>query len=118
MSSELMDTEAGGEQTQYEATNTVNEPHAKEQGTLNSKPDATEAESSSKSEKRAQGEKFAEKVRYGQTLSEQGFTGKTTEIAGGVNKGSDGRDLDKTEETVTTESRHEQGYSDGSGVGG
>ena len=48
-------------------------------------PSVNEAEARSETEKIAQGERRAANIRYGQTLSEQGFTG--TVDATGVSDG-------------------------------
>ncbi len=41
-------------------------------------------------QKAERGERTAENVRYGQTISEQGVGGKTTEAEGSANQGKDG----------------------------
>ena len=41
-------------------------------------------------QKAERGEKKAENVRYGQTISEQGMGGKTTEAGGSANRGKGG----------------------------
>ncbi|KAL9086229.1 MAG: hypothetical protein Q9159_004294 [Coniocarpon cinnabarinum] len=78
MSSNLMDTEPGGESTQYETVPTA-QPHSKSTGTLGSTSSQTKTAQEyapapsavSDSQKAARGEKTAENIRYGQGISEQ-----------------------------------------------
>ncbi|KAF2479298.1 hypothetical protein BDY17DRAFT_305318 [Neohortaea acidophila] len=55
MSSNLMDTEPGGEQTQYEGAHTDVEPHKKSTGQMGKEEDKTTTDSK-KAEKRAEQE--------------------------------------------------------------
>ncbi|CAD0111581.1 unnamed protein product [Aureobasidium uvarum] len=72
MSQNLMDTQPGGDTegstSQYTAINTVTVPHKKSGGQFG-------IEAAKKAE---EGEKTAEKIRYGQSLSENGMGGQTT----------------------------------------
>ena len=51
-------------------------------------PDAVTSQQ--EQQKTERGEKTAENVRYGQTVSEQGMGGKTTEAGGSANQGEGG----------------------------
>lgn len=109
----------------YEGIKTIH-PHLKEQGVLGGIPLAqcfiiiinawagrsgpTEAEDQAEREMSERGEKTAAKVRYGQTISEQGYSGKTTEISGST-------DSEASKEQAAEETRREQRYGEGSGVG-
>jgi len=104
----LMDTEPGGENSQYESTATFTKPHSKSEGQFgDSTP--TEASQVSQKEKAERGEKTAENVRYGEAISEHGFGGETVGNEGGVGVG---------EGKTTGQVRRAQGYGGGSGVGG
>ncbi|TVY22901.1 hypothetical protein LHYA1_G008112 [Lachnellula hyalina] len=82
----LMDTEPGGENTQYESVNTFTKPHAKAKGQFgDSNPN--EADQQAAKEKKDRGEKTAENVRYGEAISEHGFGGETVGNEGGVGRG-------------------------------
>ncbi|KAK4897886.1 hypothetical protein LTR28_001670 [Elasticomyces elasticus] len=110
MSSNLMDTEIGGEQTQYEGYKGLNDGHKKSGGQMGT-PTSTPSNASASAERGAQ---TAENIRYGQAVSEQGVGGFTTGSdgvakqegggagAGGVDEGG----MDKQGE----ESRVQQGY--------
>lgn len=91
MSANLLDTEAGGEQTQYEGAVTENVPAKKSGGQLG-QPASTEqpsqtAEAAARHQQR--GAQTAENVRYGQTISEGGMGGMTGGLqgSGGVEEG-------------------------------
>lgn len=93
----------------YESIKTVTEPHSKQGGQLGgqfrlklsstkfilrfglekvTQPDAvTSLQQQRKAER---GEKTAESIRYGQTISEAGMGGKTTEAEGSANRGKSG----------------------------
>jgi len=104
-----MDTEPGGENTQYESVNTFTKPHAKAEGQFgDSNPN--EADQQAAKEKKERGEKTAENVRYGEAISEHGFGGETVGNDGGVGRGM--------EEGTKEQARGVQGYGEGSGVGG
>lgn len=113
MSSNLMDTEKGGEQTQhvpnhhpsnlppsltppthrYEGEYTDVQPHKKSGGQLGetatmTDPSQTDA---AKQQAAARGERTAENIRYGQTISEGGMSGFTTGQQGGATQGGYGQ---------------------------
>ncbi|KAG0646266.1 hypothetical protein D0Z07_8260 [Hyphodiscus hymeniophilus] len=119
-SENLMDIEAGGEQTQYEGSSTFVKPHAKESGQFNDSTTAesTEAWQSEAREKKERGEKTAENVRYGEAISEHGFGGETVGNSGSANQGSGYGGTEKDGEgDGNGQTRREQGYGGGSGVG-
>jgi hypothetical protein len=68
--------------------------------------DKSEAEKSVEGDKRARGEKTAENIRYGEAISEHGFGGETTRNSGSADN-----------EEGLKQTRREQGYGPGSGVG-
>jgi hypothetical protein len=70
----------------------------------------SDAQSSADAEKNARGEKTAENIRYGEAISEHGFGGETVGNSGGVEDGN-------SETQDGKQTRKEQGYGDGSGVG-
>lgn len=98
------------------------------------------AHSQERQDNTERGEKTAANLRYGQAISEQGIGGKTTEANGAANQGSQhhegeamvdmlswllttlgpdgfgGTDA-QPEDNQATETRQEQGYGSGSGVG-
>ena len=95
---------------------------------------ATSEQQQAKAER---GERIAENIRYGQTISEQGMGGKTTTSSGSANQGrlhlsllnpsmrscsqcADGyvSTNAQTEQDGAEKSRQEQDYGKGSGVGG
>ncbi|KAK6430213.1 hypothetical protein LTR95_013634 [Oleoguttula sp. CCFEE 5521] len=113
MSSGLMSTEPGGEQTQYEAEHNDVLPSSKSSGQLGASQEHTKPGNESvvaDQQKAERGEKTAENIRYGQKLSEEGFGGVTTgqEGGAGVGKGEGGSD---------GEARAKMGYSGGKGSG-
>ncbi|KAM0806316.1 hypothetical protein BDR22DRAFT_828448 [Usnea florida] len=118
MSSGLMDTEAGGENSQYESIKTVTNPHSKQGGQMGEEEAEVDAVNSQQQQQKAQrGEKIAENVRYGQKISEEGMGGMTTEAGRNANQGGFGA-TDAQEGTDSAEdSRQEQGYGSGSGIG-
>lgn len=78
----------------------------------------TEAEEEAQRKKSARGEKTAENVRYGEAISEHGFGGETTGISGEAHQGGYGRvEGEDADGTHAAQSRREQGYGGGSGVG-
>ncbi|KAB8294880.1 hypothetical protein EYC80_006841 [Monilinia laxa] len=107
----LMDTERGGENTQYESQHTFTQSHAKDQGTFGDSTKPTEATLQSSAEHKARGEQTAENIRYGEAISEHGFGGETVGNGGGVGGGSE-----KHEGTEDT--RRKMGYGEGNGIGG
>ncbi|PQE32949.1 replication factor c subunit 5 protein [Rutstroemia sp. NJR-2017a WRK4] len=108
----LMDTERGGENTQYESIHTYIEPHAKDSGTFKD-PNPNEAEQKAAAEKRERGEKTAENIRYGEAISEHGMGGETVGNSRGVNPPGG----EESVEEKGDKARHAQGYGPGSGVG-
>jgi len=112
----LMDTEPGGENTQYESINTLTKPHAKEEGQFKDSS-STEASRQAQQEKSAKGEKTAENTRYGEAISEHGFGGETTGNSGDAQQGGYGRIDENSGAEGTSQVRRTQGYGPGSGVG-
>ncbi|KAI9725972.1 MAG: hypothetical protein M1828_002300 [Chrysothrix sp. TS-e1954] len=88
MTSNMMDTEAGGESTQYESIQTVTNPGSKQGGQLGEAQTSAPTTSQSQSAQRDQGEaaersaRTTENIRYGQTISEGGMGGQTTTNSG------------------------------------
>ncbi|KAI9804586.1 MAG: hypothetical protein M1833_006659 [Piccolia ochrophora] len=124
MSDQLMDTEAGGESTQYESIKTVTEPNAKDESSFADAENSTEATRAQADEHAAKGERKAENVRYGQAISEGGMGGETTtnEGAAGQGGGFGGTKAEVGEERDETgaaqgQERGVMGYGEGSGVG-
>ncbi|KAJ9649273.1 hypothetical protein H2201_004282 [Coniosporium apollinis] len=112
MSSGLMDTTPGGETPQYESINTVTQPHATEPGQMGGALSTSTDPTSSQSEATAeQGEKTAEKIRFGQKMSEEGMGGQTTSQIGAASQegGLGGADVSANDESAA-QSRREQGY--------
>ncbi|KEF58388.1 uncharacterized protein A1O9_06314 [Exophiala aquamarina CBS 119918] len=107
-----MDTVPGGESTQYESIQTVTNPTEKERGQLGSGPNTSEK--SGVSDER--GQTTTENIRYGQNISESGVGGMTTTSTGSATQsGGYGGKPDDSEDLKNT--RREQGYGPGSGVG-
>ncbi|CAO1604579.1 hypothetical protein XANCAGTX0491_008125 [Xanthoria calcicola] len=118
MSSGLMDTEPGGEGDQYESIQTVTNPHSKQGGQMGEPETQTDAVQEQQDQDRAaRGARTAENVRYGQTISEGGMGGKTTEAGGTANQGGYGSIDGQAGQDSAEETRQEQGYGPGSGVG-
>ncbi|KAL9039646.1 MAG: hypothetical protein Q9180_002404 [Flavoplaca navasiana] len=95
-----MDTEPGGEGNQYESIQTVTNPHSKQGGQMGepeTQPDAVKEQQAQ--DKADRGARTAENVRYGQTISEGGMGGKTTEAGGSANQAMAPR-MDKPVKTV------------------
>ena len=62
-------------------------------------------------QKQARGEKTAENIRYGQTISEEGMGGQTTTSTGQASQEGYGRAAGSTEDNIdATQERREQGY--------
>ncbi|PVH99252.1 hypothetical protein DM02DRAFT_643131 [Periconia macrospinosa] len=79
MSSNLVDTIPGGEDTPYEQDNSDVKPHAKQAGQLGD-PVAgttTHTKSSASDAPNTQGVSVADKIRYGQSIQEGGGFGGT-----------------------------------------
>ncbi|KAF2428764.1 hypothetical protein EJ08DRAFT_698989 [Tothia fuscella] len=70
----LMDTDVGGENTQYESIKTVTNPPSQQGGQLSSETGTNTKDTPSKE----RGDQTAENVRYGQAMSEQGVGGFTS----------------------------------------
>ncbi|KAL9025563.1 MAG: hypothetical protein Q9196_005638 [Gyalolechia fulgens] len=68
-------------------------------------------------DKADRGAQTAENIRYGQTISEGGMGGKTTGSAGSANQGGYGSTGAQAGQDNAEESRQEQGYGSGSGIG-
>ncbi|KAL8997092.1 MAG: hypothetical protein Q9188_006411 [Gyalolechia gomerana] len=68
-------------------------------------------------DKADRGAQTAENIRYGQTISEGGMGGKTTEAGGSANQGGYGSTDAQAGQDSAEKSRQEQGYGPGSGVG-
>ncbi|KAK4917915.1 hypothetical protein LTR66_016909 [Elasticomyces elasticus] len=106
MSSNLMDTEIGGEQTQYEGYKGLNDEHKKSGGQMGT-PTSTPKDTSSASAER--GAQTAENIRYGQAVSEQGVGGFTTGSDGVAAQESGSGGAGGVDEEAK-ESRVQQGY--------
>lgn len=122
MSSGLMDTAPGGETPQYESINTVTKPHSKQGGQIGEAETQVDAvDSQQEQEKAEKGARTAENVRYGQSISEGGMGGMTTEGQGEANQdtgyGGAENQTGSGGESEAAESRRQQGYGPGSGVG-
>ncbi|KAH8758652.1 hypothetical protein F5882DRAFT_306823 [Hyaloscypha sp. PMI_1271] len=112
----MMDTEPGGENTQYESANTSTKPHAKSQGQFPD-PNPDEAKRQLDQQKQERGEQTAENLRYGEAISEHGFGGETIGNTGETSQGAGvGREVEDRD--GSGQMRREQGYGGGSGVGG
>ncbi|KAF2766569.1 hypothetical protein EJ03DRAFT_277787 [Teratosphaeria nubilosa] len=110
MSSNLMDTEGGGESQQYEGNLGLVDPHKKSGGQLGAAettldPSKTEQ---GQQESAARGERTAENIRYGQTISEGGMSGQTTGMEGQV---------DRNESVDGKQDRRAEGYGGADGHG-
>ncbi|KAL8723076.1 MAG: hypothetical protein Q9225_000547 [Loekoesia sp. 1 TL-2023] len=68
-------------------------------------------------DKADRGARTAENIRYGQSISEGGMGGKTTETDGSANQGGYGSTGVQDGQDSAEETRREQGYGPGSGVG-
>ncbi|KAI8934592.1 hypothetical protein NX059_008288 [Plenodomus lindquistii] len=117
MSSKLMDTEPGGEQTQYEGVHTFVEPHAKQAGQLGDPSEGTTSTPNKKAtdEPNTQGVSKADKIRYGQSIQEGGMGGKTTSSTGeAVQEGGYGgtKAVDEDGDSAAKQ-RKQQGYGAG-----
>ncbi|GAB7349208.1 hypothetical protein MBLNU459_g8134t1 [Dothideomycetes sp. NU459] len=111
MSSGLMDTEVGGENTQYESIQTVTNPTKKSGGQFGEPETSVDESPSAAAEAhKARGEQTAENIRYGQAMSEHGMGGQTTTSSGSANNESGyGGTVDQTE-GADAGGRTEQGY--------
>ncbi|EXJ77237.1 hypothetical protein A1O3_10395 [Capronia epimyces CBS 606.96] len=107
-----MDTVAGGESTQYESIKTVTQPTEKQRGQMGSGPNTSDTPPTSQD----RGRQSADNIRYGQNISESGMGGTTTTSSGVASQGAGyGGTADQSESQK--DSRPQQGYGSGSGVG-
>ncbi|KAG9205234.1 hypothetical protein G6514_008811 [Epicoccum nigrum] len=118
MTSNLMDTEKGGEQTQYEGEHTDMMPHKQEAGQLGasavqggstSQPTSSseiKQDSKKTDEPNTVGISKADKIRYGQSIQEGGVGGKTGAEGGLAAGGAD----EPTADGDAAEQRRQQGY--------
>ncbi|KAH7392605.1 hypothetical protein BKA66DRAFT_411963 [Pyrenochaeta sp. MPI-SDFR-AT-0127] len=117
MSNKLMNTEKGGEQTQYEGVHTFVEPHAKQAGQFGGSSSATTSTQHkfNPNEPNTQGITNAEKIRYGQSIQEGGMGGKTTSSTGEANAegGFGGTAAVNEQDDSFSKERREQGYGGG-----
>ncbi|EKD12806.1 uncharacterized protein L3040_006961 [Drepanopeziza brunnea f. sp. 'multigermtubi'] len=111
----LMDTEPGGENTQYESQATFMKSPKKSTGQFGNADagEPNEADCQAAAEKAQRGEKTAENIRYGQAISEHGFGGETVMGGSGAPVG-EGQD---SAAAATEQARRAQGYGGGSDVG-
>ncbi|KAH9865087.1 hypothetical protein IAQ61_009033 [Plenodomus lingam] len=110
MSSRLMNTEPGGEQTQYEGVHTFVEPHAKQADPSEGTAETTDKKATD--EPNTQGVTRADKIRYGQSIQEGGMGGKTTSSTGeavqaGGYRGT--KAVDEQDDSAAVQ-RRQQGY--------
>ncbi|MCJ1274826.1 hypothetical protein MMC21_002624 [Puttea exsequens] len=115
----MMDTVPGGESDQYQSQKTVTKPRSKQGGQMGDpETQVDNVESQQKQQTVEKGARTAENVRYGQTISEGGIGGKTTEAGGNANEDSGyGATTEQADSSDAAESRRDQGYGPGSGVG-
>ncbi|KAF2090265.1 hypothetical protein K490DRAFT_63141 [Saccharata proteae CBS 121410] len=106
MSSNLMETERGGESNAYESIKTVTEPHSKQGGQLSSPETVSPSHLDKSSTTNSQGISNADKIRYGQAMSEKGMGGQT---GPGHNEGEADAQKEEVSEGMA-QSRREQGY--------
>jgi hypothetical protein len=79
---------------------------------------SNEAKQAVENEKRERGGKTAENIRYGEAISEHGFGGEAIGNEGEVNQGLSFGRVEMDIEGEGKQTRREQGYGGGSGVGG
>ncbi|KAI4850926.1 hypothetical protein E4T44_02452 [Aureobasidium sp. EXF-8845] len=113
MSQNLMNTDPGGDTegstSQYTAINTVTVPHKKSGGQFGNPETSVDSVPEVEAAKKAEeGEKTAEKIRYGQALSENGMGGQTTG-SGQANSSSAGSKAQYVDEDAVSE-RAKSGY--------
>ncbi|KAF2141371.1 uncharacterized protein K452DRAFT_298751 [Aplosporella prunicola CBS 121167] len=104
----LMNTEPGGENTQYESVHTFVDPPAKQAGLFGGSADKTAspfAQPAGANKTTTTNLTPADKIRYGQAMSEDGMGGQT---GPGHNEGGPGADTPHSAEAK--QSRREQGY--------
>jgi hypothetical protein len=138
MSSNLMDTEIGGEQTQYaiphnkhthkhfskktktnttplsryESEHTDTVPHKKSGGQLGQAETSVDVQPDAAAKQKAErGEKTAENIRYGQAISESGVGGFTTGSEGSAAQEGVGRQQKQEQDSAdAVQSRKAEGY--------
>ncbi|THV69582.1 hypothetical protein D6D28_05794 [Aureobasidium pullulans] len=113
MSQNLMDTSPGGDTnmgtSQYTSIHTVTKPHKKSGGQFGNPETSVDSVPEVEAAKNAEaGEKTAEKIRYGQSLSENGMGGQTTG-SGQANSGDAGSKAQEETEDAVSE-RQKSGY--------
>ncbi|KAF2036081.1 hypothetical protein EK21DRAFT_52570 [Setomelanomma holmii] len=112
----LMDTEPGGEQTQYEGAHNLSEPHNKQAGQLGDEATGTTTTppKPATDEPNTQGVSKADKIRYGQSIQEGGMGGKTTSSSGEASDGGFGGTAAQEQKDASfSKERREQGYGGG-----
>ena len=112
MSSNLMDTEIGGEQTQYESEHTDTAPHKKSGGQLGQAETSVDVQPEAAAKQKAErGEKTAENIRYGQAISESGVGGFTSTSSGSAAQEGVGRQQKQEQDSAdAVQSRKAGGY--------
>ncbi|EOA91072.1 hypothetical protein ACJQWK_11336 [Exserohilum turcicum] len=114
MSNKLMDTEAGGEQTQYEGIHTYVEPHDKKYGQFSDSSEGTSVhtKTADPGAPNTHGITPADKIRYGQSIQEGGMGGKTTSSSGETKAetGFGGTAALSDDNESAAKQRREQGY--------
>jgi len=82
-------------------------------------PNPNEAKQQLQQQKRERSEQTAENIRSGEATSEHGFGGETVGNSGEANQGSAfGREVEGGDGNGNGQMRTEQGYGEGSGIGG
>ncbi|KAF2689114.1 hypothetical protein K458DRAFT_383777 [Lentithecium fluviatile CBS 122367] len=114
MSGQLMDTEKGGEQTQYEGAHNLANPHDKQAGQLGdlSTDTITNPHKPASNAPNTQGVTPADKIRYGQAIQEGGMGGKTTGSRGEATSegGFGGTEALEESSASAAQERRQQGY--------
>jgi len=106
-----MDTEPGGEQSQYETYKGLNDPPSKQSGQLGGNLPNTTTESKGVDADRAQ--QTTDNIRYGQNISESGMGGMTTDSTGSAKQegGYGGTEAQKELEQGDKNPRTSQQYT-------
>ncbi|KAI7083450.1 hypothetical protein KC356_g7538 [Hortaea werneckii] len=117
MSSNLMETEAGGETQQYEGDLGLKDPHKKSGGQLGHPQTTTDPSNTPEGAQTAAArtERNMENIRYGQTLSETGGVGGMTQGQQGIGEkdgfgGAVGERVSGDKSLDAAQERKEQGY--------